>query len=100
MKLRPLAQVVCLIGVALCLLQLLAIAVYMVWHNRGLETYANVYGLRISWLSLIIDLAALAVVFTVGVMWVWVARLRDFREEGKLRRGLAARRGQTGRGGV
>jgi len=66
-------------------------AIFEVSHDRGAETYRNVYGLEIHWISVITTLIAVALASLVALaIWV-VFRWRDRRESDKLLRQINSR---------
>jgi len=96
MKLRTVARGVCIVGMVLCIAQMLAIAIYMVMHNRGAETYQNVYRLQISWTSFLIDVAAAVLAVLAAAIGLWVIRIRNLRDEAVLRRQIQKRNSDDG----
>jgi hypothetical protein len=65
---------------------LLLRAIFEVSHGRGAETYRNVYGLQIHWVSAITTLIAVAVALLVALLARVVLRWRDRRESDALLR--------------
>ena len=72
---------------------LLLRAIFEVSHGRGAETYRNVYGLQIHWVSAITTLIAVALALLVALVARVVLRWRDRRESDALLRQVDSRIG-------
>jgi hypothetical protein len=70
---------------------LLLRAIFEVSHHRGAETYRNVYGLQIHWVTAITTLIAVALVLLVALVARVVLRWRDRRESDALFRQVDGR---------
>jgi hypothetical protein len=81
MKLRRVAKVASVVGFALCLIQMVLIALDMVRQHRGYETYQNVYGLQISWVSFLIAMGFIVSVLLVARIASVLITWRERREE-------------------
>lgn len=81
---RTFARVISIVGGTICFLQLALLAVREIAQHRGYETYRNIYGLQIIWVSFLITMASVGLVMAVAlVASAWV-RWRDRREELKI----------------
>jgi hypothetical protein len=70
---------------------LLLRAIFEVSHDRGAETYRNVYGLQIHWVSAITTLIAVALALLVALVARVFLRWRDRKESDALLRQVDSR---------
>jgi hypothetical protein len=72
-------------------------ALYEVIHNRGAETYRNVYGIQIHWITVLTSLGAGAAALLVAVVARMLVIWRDTRDTNAVIRQVDARQRETPR---
>jgi len=82
---------------ALAMTGLILRALYEVLHNRGSETYRNVYGLQIHWITALTSIGAVAAALLVAVVARMLVIWRDTRDTNAVIRQVDARQRETPR---